>query len=56
MFYSALFDNKVSASLHIFPTGGHSIPVKNGLGSSAEWTTICELWLTEIGILPQVKK
>ena len=56
MFYSALLDNKISATLHIFPTGGHSIPVKNGAGSSAVWTQVCELWLAEIGILPQVKK
>ncbi len=56
MFYSALLDKKVSATLHIFPTGGHSIPVKNGVGSSAVWTQICELWLSEIGILPQIKK
>ena len=56
MFYSALLDNKVSATLHIFPTGGHSIPVKNGPGSSAVWTQICELWMAEIGMLPLVKK
>lgn len=56
MFYTALLDNKVSASLHIFPKGSHSIPVKNGVGSSAVWTQVCELWLTEIGILPTLKK
>jgi len=56
MFYAALLDNKVSATLHIFPTGGHSIPVKNGPGSSAVWTKVCELWLTEIGILAETKK
>ena len=56
MFYTALLENKVSASLHIFPNGGHSIPIKNGPGSSATWTNICELWLAEIGMLPQLKK
>jgi acetyl esterase/lipase len=56
LFYAALLDNKVSATRHIFPTGGHSIPVKNGAGSSAVWTQICELWMAEIGILPQAKK
>lgn len=56
MFYTALFENKVSASLHIFPQGGHSIPIKNGPGSSATWTNVCELWLAEIGMLPQLKK
>ena len=56
MFYSALLDNKVSVSLHIFPLGGHSIPIKNGPGSSASWTMICELWMTEIGILSAANK
>lgn len=51
MFYTALLENKVSASLHIFPQGGHSIPLKNGTGSSASWTMVCELWMTEIGML-----
>lgn len=56
MFYIALLENKVSATLHIFPVGGHSIPIKNGPGSSAIWTDTCELWLSEIGMLPTVKK
>lgn len=56
MFYSALLDNKVSATLHIFPTGGHSIPLKNGPGSSSEWTKLCESWMAEMNILPQEKK
>ena len=56
MFYTALVDNKVSASLHIFPQGGHSIPLKNGLGSSASWTMVCELWMTEIGMLSAANK
>ena len=56
MFYSALLDNKVSATMHLFPTGGHSIPLKNGPGSSGNWTILCELWLKEIGILPELKQ
>lgn len=56
MFYSALLEKKVSASMHIFPSGGHSIPFKNGPGSSAEWTKLCELWLTEKGFLVQPTK
>ena len=51
MFYTALLENKVSASLHIFPQGGHSIPIKNGPGSSSSWTNVCELWMSEIGML-----
>jgi acetyl esterase/lipase len=56
IFYSALLENKVSATLHIFPQGGHSIPVKNSPGSSADWTILCEKWMTEIGILIPEKK
>ncbi len=56
MFHATLLDNKVSATLHIFPTGGNSIPVENSPGSSAVWTRVCELWLTEIGILAEAKK
>ncbi len=56
VFYTALLDNKVSATIHIFPVGGHSIPVKNGPGSSSEWTKLCELWMTEMKIIPQTKK
>lgn len=56
MFYTALLENKVSASLHIFPQGGHSIPIKNGPGSSSTWTNVCELWMNEIGMLPSMKK
>ena len=56
MFYTALLDNKVSASLHIFPLGGHSIPIKNGPGSSASWTIVCELWMIEIGMLSVANK
>lgn len=56
MFYSALLDKKVSATLHIFPTGGHSIPLKGGPGSSSDWTRLCETWLREIKVLPEIKK
>lgn len=56
MFFSALIDNKVSATIHIFPVGGHSIPLKNGPGSSSEWTKLCELWMTEIKMIPEIRK
>ena len=53
-FYAALLDKKVSATLHIFPTGGHSIPVQNGPGSSSLWAKLCELWLVEMKFIPAV--
>lgn len=56
MFYQALLEKNVSASLHIFPLGGHSIALRNNPGSTEEWTRLCELWLIEMGFIPQVRK
>ncbi len=56
LFYNALLDKNVKASLHIFPNGGHNIAVRNNPGSTAEWTNLCELWLVEMNFIPQVKK
>lgn len=56
VFYNALLDKKIPASLHIFPNGGHSIAVRNNPGSTAEWTNLCELWLIETGMIAQIKK
>jgi acetyl esterase/lipase len=56
MFYNALVDKKVSASLHIFPFGGHNIALRNNPGSTETWTNLCEMWLIEMNFIPQVKK
>lgn len=56
LFYGALLDNKIAASLHIFPNGGHNIAVRNNPGSTAEWTNLCELWLIETKTIPLIKK
>ncbi len=56
MFYNSLLDRNISASLHIFPKGGHSIALRNNPGSTETWTNLCEMWLTEMGFIPQVKK
>jgi acetyl esterase/lipase len=56
LFYNALLDKNVSASLHIFPTGGHAIALRNNPGSTETWTELCEMWLIEMGFIPQVKK
>lgn len=39
------------SSLHIFPSGGHSIALRNNPGTTNEWSSLAEKWLTEIGIL-----
>ena len=53
MFYEALLDKKVSASLHIFPHGGHAIALRNNPGSTETWTRLCEVWLIEMGFIPR---
>ncbi len=56
LFYNALLDKNILAGIHIFPHGGHQIAVRNNPGSTAEWTKLCELWLIETGIIPEIKK
>ena len=56
MFYEALLDKTVSASIHIFPQGGHAIALRNNPGSTEQWTNLCEMWLVEMGFIPAVKK
>lgn len=51
MFFQSLSENKVSASLHIFPQGGHSIGVSKNPGSTALWTSLCKAWLHEGGFI-----
>jgi acetyl esterase/lipase len=55
MFYNALLDKNISASLHIFPRGGHAIALRNNPGSTETWTKLCEMWLVEMGLIPPVK-
>lgn len=56
MFYNALLDKNISASLHIFPNGGHAIALRNNPGSTETWTDLCEMWLVEMGFIPDKLK
>ncbi len=56
MFYEALMDKKVSASLHVFPRGGHAIALRNNPGSTETWTRLCEMWLVEMGFVQRLKQ
>jgi acetyl esterase/lipase len=56
LFYQALLKNKIPASLHIFPFGGHKIAMRNNPGSTNLWTSLCEQWLIEMGFLEDLKK
>jgi acetyl esterase/lipase len=51
LFYQALLQHQVPASLHIFPQGGHAIALRNNPGSTETWTTLCEMWLHEMKMI-----
>ncbi|MDP4210185.1 MAG: alpha/beta hydrolase [Bacteroidota bacterium] len=51
LFFNALRDKKVSASLHVFPQGGHAIGLQNNPGSTKLWRELCEMWLSEMSFL-----
>lgn len=53
LFYQALLNHKIPASLHIFPQGGHAIALRNNPGSTHFWTSLCEEWLNEMGFVPK---
>jgi acetyl esterase/lipase len=51
LFYQALLDKKVNASIHIFPQGGHGIRLDENPGSADLWTALLEAWLKETGLV-----
>lgn len=56
LYYQALHTHGVSASLHIFAHGEHSIALRNNPGSTQLWPEICEAWMAEMGFLPDFEK
>jgi len=50
MFYTALREKGVDASLHIFPHGEHAINLTRSPGSTVFWMPILDAWLKESGI------
>lgn len=52
LFYRALLEHEVPASLHVFPQGGHAIALRRNPGSTDLWTALCEAWLGEMDFLP----
>ncbi len=50
LFYSAMRENGLNASLHIFPNGGHNINLTKSPGTTAMWPAIVDGWLKETGI------
>jgi dipeptidyl aminopeptidase/acylaminoacyl peptidase len=57
LYFNALIEKKVDASIHIFPQGGHGIKIVDNPGSTDLWLNLLELWMNEKGfIAPIVKK
>lgn len=51
--YQALVEKGVSASLPVFPQGGHAMALCNNPGSAEQWTALCEEWLIEMNFIPK---
>jgi len=51
LFFNALQEKKVSASLHVFPQGGHGIGMQGNPGSTKLWRELCEMWMIEMGFI-----
>ncbi|MFI3261275.1 MAG: alpha/beta hydrolase [Rikenellaceae bacterium] len=47
-YYMSLINNKVSASLHIYPTGGHGWGFNDNFKYKDEWTTELGVWLKNL--------
>jgi len=54
MFYNALIENHVNASIHIFPQGGHGIRLHDNPGSADMWTDLLISWLKEMSFFTPV--
>jgi acetyl esterase/lipase len=51
LFYNALLDKKVPASIHIFPQGSHAIKMTDNPGSADLFQQLLVLWLKEMKFL-----
>jgi len=49
LFFNALMRNRVQASIHIFPQGGHGIKMFDNPGSTDLWPDLLYKWLIEKG-------
>ncbi len=47
-YYEALIANKVSATMHIYPTGGHGFGFRDTFIYKRQWTEELEKWLREL--------
>jgi acetyl esterase/lipase len=56
LFYNALIEKNVQASIHIFPQGGHGIGLTDNPGSTDLWLDLLDRWLNEKGFVAPIKK
>lgn len=54
LFYNALIDKKINASIHVFPQGGHGIRLDENPGSTDLWLHLLELWMKETGVVKPI--
>lgn len=54
LYYDALIENGVNASLHTFPQGGHGIRVIENPGSTELWLPLLQSWLKEMNFLKPI--
>ncbi len=54
LFYGALLDKKINASIHIFPQGGHGIRLDDNPGSTDLWLELLERWMKETGFVTPI--
>jgi acetyl esterase/lipase len=54
LFYDALIDKKISASIHVFPQGGHGIRLDENPGSTDLWLNLLEAWLKEMSFVKPI--
>ncbi|NCU02865.1 MAG: alpha/beta hydrolase [Chitinophagaceae bacterium] len=54
LFYQSLIEKKISASLHVFPQGGHGIRLDENPGSTDQWLNLLEAWLKEMNFIKPI--
>jgi len=54
LFYNALADKKINASIHVFPQGGHGIRLDDNPGSTDLWMNLLEAWLKEMKFIEPI--
>jgi acetyl esterase/lipase len=56
LFYNALIEKRVQASIHVFPQGGHGIGLFDNPGSTDLWLELLDKWLNEKAFVSPIKK